>query len=826
MLRKKLLREMRHNWGQFLSIFLLAFLAMALYCCMEGHVLAQHSARAEFHEACNLADLWIYGEGFSEENLKTVRDLEFVENAGLRMSVTGSAPECDGAQVDIYLERENIVNQPYYIEGEAFDPSDKEGLWLTAAFAETRNIKVGDDFTIAYNGITFTRKVKGLIESPEYEFRQAEGDADIYIENIAFVYMAYDAFPIRDYVEHLIIQGKITAKKVAEESNFLDEQLDALAKNGMSIEDITQDMLLERVEQMDDEKLAKLMPYTQMIVTTTDGKALEHEDEISETLNGEYAAMVDEHSIPGIERLNSELSQHESFSWVFVIIFVGIAILVIATAMSRMVEKQRTQIGTLNAMGMKPYKVVFHYVSFSLFVSLAGVLAGLWFGSAVLAPIMVDMFATWYIVPGLKGGFRLEYLLIAILIVTACSVAAYLSCKKILKVRPAEALRPAPPKQGKNCVFEKLPFWGKLGFNSQYNLRDISRAKLRAVMGIIGTAVGMLLMIYGIACNSLIDQMEELCFDKIQNADYSMNLSSDANLSDVDEMAKETDSELVMTGQIEIAPVPNATASDKKKETLTVLEGKGLYNLLDSNLNVINLEQKEGQVGVSRKLCEDMGLSVGDTFYWHVYSENKWHEAKVGYIFRSMETQGIAFQREDFEKTGAEYTPTTAYSNEDLSGYEKESYVTAVHSKEDMIQALETSYEVLSIMVWMMVIFSVILIVVVLYNSGNLSFHERMGEFATLKVLGLQTSQIRNIITVQNLWLSVIGIIIGAPFGKMSLNAMMNSNGENFDYALTVTPECYLISGILVLAVSMAVSFLFSGRIRKLDMVEILKGAE
>ena len=125
------------------------------------------------------------------------------------------------------------------------------------------------------------------------------------------------------------------------------------------------------------------------------------------------------------------------------------------------------------------------------FVSLAGVLAGLWFGSAVLAPIMVDMFATWFIVPGLKGGFRPEYLLIAILIVVACSLAAYLSCKKILKVRPAKALRPAPPKQGKNCVFEKLPFWGKLGFNSQYILRDISRAKLRADMGIIGTAVGM-----------------------------------------------------------------------------------------------------------------------------------------------------------------------------------------------------------------------------------------------------------------------------------------------------------------------------------------------
>ena len=143
-----------------------------------------------------------------------------------------------------------------------------------------------------------------------------------------------------------------------------------------------------------------------------------------------------------------------------------------------------------------------------------------------------------------------------------------------------------------------------------------------------------------------------------------------------------------------------------------------------------------------------------------------------------------------------------------------------------MVEAYETSMEVMSIMVWMMIIFSVILIVVVLYNSGNLSFHERVGEFATLNVLGLQSGSIRNILTVQNVWLSIIGIILGAPFGRMTLNAMMNSNGENFDYALTVSPGCYLLSGIFVLLISTAVSFLFSSRIKKLDMVEILKGAE
>lgn len=824
MLYRKLFREIKSNLGQFLSIFLLALLAMALYCCMEGHVLGQRLARADFHEACNLADFWIYGEGFSEKDLEAVRSLGFVETAGLRMSVIGSAPECDGAQVDLYLEREDVVNKPYYIEGEVFNPADTEGIWLTAAFAEARDIHVGDAFTIFYNGITFTREVKGLIESPEYEYRQAENDADVYIENIAFVYMSYDAFPVRDYVEHMILQGKITAKSVAEETSLLDEQLQMLAENGMGIEDITQDMLLAKVKDMSDEALAKMMPYTQLLVTTNDGKALEHEDEIGKALNGEYAAMVDEHSIAGIERLNSELSQHESFSWLFVIIFVGIAVLVIATSMSRMVEKQRTQIGTLHALGMKKHKVVFHYMGYSFFVSLAGAAAGLWIGSACLAPFMVGIFAQWYIVPGLKGGFHASYLAIVALIVSICTFASYVSCKKIWKVRPAEALRPAPPKQGKRCIFEKLPFWKKLGFNSQYNLRDISRAKLRAGMGIVGTAVGMLLMIYGIACNSLVDQMEELTFDKIRPAAYTMNISPDANIAQVDKMAEETEGELVMIGQIEIAKVPDASAADKKKEFLTVLEGKGLYNLLDTDQNVLAL--KEGEIGVSRKLCEDMGLSVGDTFYWHVYSENQWHEATVGYIYRSMEMQGIAFLREDFLKTGAAYSPTAVYSNEDLTAYQEETYAVSVHNRDEMRQSFETSMEVVGIMVWMMIVFSVVLIVVVLYNSGNLSFHERIGEFATLKVLGFQSSRIRNILTVQNLWLSVIGILIGAPFGRMTFNAMMNTNGENFDYALNIPLGCYLVSGILVLAVSMAVSFLFSGRIKKLDMVEILKGVE
>lgn len=782
MLFRKMLRDYKANFGAFFSAFLLAALAMALFCTFEGHVLSQTVARENYHKECNLSDVWMYGEGFSDDELDTVRNLDFVKDAQLRMSVTGSAPDCDGAQVDIYLERENLVDTPYYISGEPFNPTDTDGIWLANAFAKLRNIKVGDDFTIEYNGITFTREVKGLVESAEYEFREADGDADMYLENIAIVYMSYDAFPIRDYINHM-------------------------------------------VDKISDEKLAKIMPYTQMIIVTTDGGGLAHEEALAESIDHDYSAIVDRKSIPGLARLDSELEQHQSFSYLFVIIFVGIAILVIATSMGRMVEQQRTQIGTMNALGLKRRKIMLHYISFSLVVSVVGVILGLLAGTLWGSPAVIDMFANWYIVPGLHSVFHPMYLIIAAGIVAVCVLASYISCRKLLHIKPAEALRPAAPKKGKKCIFERLPFWKKLSFTSQYNLRDISRAKLRSFMCVIGTAVGMLLMIYAVGCNELLGSMIEINFNRVTVGEYQIKFSEDAKTEDVDDMTEELDGEVVMVNQVEVAKKKNAPADEKKKETITVLEGKNLYNILDLNNQIKELTP--GTIGISRKLAADLDVKVGDTVYWHLYTKNTWYEAKVGTIYRSLESQGIAYLREDYEKTGAEYTPSLLMTDDKAAKDKTDlDYVTGVNSKSEMQAAYESSMEIMNMMVGMMAVFSILMIVVVLYNSGVLSFHERVKEFATLKVLGLRSSKIRRILSMQNLWLSIIGIIIGAPLGNVSLNAMINTNGENFDYNLMLAPVDYVIAGIFVMIISMLVSFMFSKRIRKLDMVEILKGIE
>jgi putative ABC transport system permease protein len=233
-----------------------------------------------------------------------------------------------------------------------------------------------------------------------------------------------------------------------------------------------------------------------------------------------------------------------------------------------------------------------------------------------------------------------------------------------------------------------------------------------------------------------------------------------------------------------------------------------------------------GKVAITSRLAKEMGVGVGDRIYWHIYSKNDWYMSEIGLINRSPETAGITILREDFERTGCEYVPSFIITNKNIMKYDDREGVAGVYDMEKIKKVFVDGYEVIKYLFYMMMLFSIITVVVVLYNSGNLSFHERLKEFATLKVMGLSTKKIRRILNQENIWFAVLGIIVGSPFGKPSLIAMMNSNGDNFDYYINVPMYLYILSGVFILFVAVAVSMLFSRRIKKLDMVETLKGLE
>ncbi|MCR5638431.1 MAG: ABC transporter permease [Lachnospiraceae bacterium] len=857
MLYRKMLREMRGNLGQFISVLILSFLATFIYAGFESNVVGSGKAVNEFHEKTNIADAWIYSEGFKEENLDQVKELSFVKDAQFRTEIRGTTVDYEGAQLDIYLMDESIILKPYVFKGTEeeneklkvsdsveFDGDDKDGVWLNGSFAKEWDIAVGDKIKLEHNGTQFERTVRGLIMEPEYEYTKAEKDSDINFKTLAYVYMSYKAFPIREYAESKVKSGKINARELKSSDAFKDKIEDIekkLAEYGMTIDDIDEDMLLERLDKMSDEELLRLIPYSTMLVTLTDeaksdareaikkeksniSEVLFYEKQISDAIDKNYAVMVDKESIVGIQRVADELKQHDTFSYAFAFIFLVIAILVISTTMSRLVERQRTQIGTMNAIGMKRYKIAIHYMSYSFFVSLIGAVAGLVAGPRVVGKLLVNMLFEWYMIPDVKVGSNALFYVVTAVTVLTCVLASYISCKKLLRVPPAAALRPAAPKKSKRILAEKLPIWEKLSFSTQYNLRDVSRSPLRAVMGIVGTAVGMVLVLYAFGCYFLVDDIVDWNFNKLQNYSYQMALSEDKDVKYFDEICEAVDGEMIMTDQIELAKEPNAESLDKFKQTITVIEGKGLQNITDEKTVITSMVP--GKVAITSRLAKQMGVTVGDKIYWHIYSKNEWYESEIGLINRTPETAGITILRDDFEKTGCEYVPTAILSRKNLTAYDGKDGILGVYDMEKIKEVFIKGYDVIKYLFYMMMIFSVITVVVVLYNAGNLSFHERLKEFATLKVLGFSSKKIRKTLNQENIWFAVIGIIVGSPLGRPTLTAMMNSNGDNYDYYIHLPVYLYALSAVFVLVVAIIVSLMFSKKIKTLDMVGSLKGME
>ncbi|HAG14256.1 MAG TPA: peptide ABC transporter permease, partial [Ruminococcus sp.] len=762
MLRKKMFRDIKSNFAQFFSIMLLSLIAMWCYTGFQSNVIGGNKARTNFENSANFADGWIYGADFDREQAERIAAISGVKDVQRRTEVLGKADEkYHTAEMYCYFQDSAKVTVPRTVEGADYDADDPDGLWLFSRFAETWGIRVGDSFTVHVMGLDIEKTVKGLIVTPEYEFACASTDTDTDFHNIGFAYLSRKVLP--------------------EEMRIFNE-----------------------------------------IIFTCDGKALDYEKEIAKVLDDHYAYLADRNSIRGWYQLSDELAQHDSFSYVFSFVFVAIALLVIITTMKRMISQQRTQIGTLNALGMKKSKILMHYLSFSFVLSVIGCALGILLGVLTFGRLMVNMFSQFYTLPDWQPGFSYKSILVAAVLVLICTGTSYLSCKQILKIHPSEALRPPAAKNAKPCIFEKLPFWNRLSFNVRYNLRDVSRSKMRAFMGVFGTCMGMMIMELGLGAYDTVDYVREWYFRDIQNYEYQVILNDSCTLDQAEQLKQETGGELVAMAAISIAAKDHPTSDSILSGKLAVTEGEQLYCVSDLDLQTKPIP--EGTVALTMKQAQKLGLSKGDKVYWKTAADDKWTESKIGLISRHPNITGITMLRKDYEKTGAAFRPIMLVSQNNCEKAAEKDCVSAVHSMTDLIAAFDKMMEIMNLLVYFMVVFSVLLIVIVLYNSGNLSFNEREKEFATLKVLGFKSSAIRRLLSTQNLWLSVIGVICGLPLGRVPLQAMMDSNGDAVDWPCYIAPSTYLISAVFVMTVSVLVSFLFSRRIRKIDMVEVLKG--
>lgn len=765
MLIKKMFRDMKKNWFPFVSILILSYLALFLYTGMSCSNIGIRQLRSEYHKETNLADIWIYGMDMTDDTCSKIDDVSNVDASQLRMKLTAESTE--GYQIDLYAEKENNITVPYNMDGADFDAGAQQGIWLNSRYAKAHDINVGDMFTIKWNGIEISQEIKGFIMSPEYEYYKAPEDVEPDFSHMGYAYMSYDSLK---------------------------------------------------------EILGDTMPsYNQIVVTIGNANASEVENDIKAAIDDNYSQIFDQSNFNGLTAFDSELSQHDMFAYAFPIIFILIAILTIITTMGRIINNQRTQIGTMKALGIKRHKIIIHYIMFSLVVSAVGCIVGVITGPIVMGPVFNDFMPESYSMPKWGYSYSIKFYIVALAIVVICAFASYINCRKLINLNTVEILYARAPKDAKNCLFEKLPFWKRFKFATKYNLRDMARAKIRSIIVVIGIGCGTILILCALGCNDTMDGMKSWMFDDLMKYDSSIRISTLTPKEEYTKIAEDEDGELLMSSSVEVR-------SDNGKETaktgLTVPQSDNLYTITDTNKKVCGL--KDDEIYITENFAKEHGIKTGDELEIRTSGENEWKKVKVTGLIKNPNNQGIVMLESTLEKNGIDFVPTTIITSKsvDENKYENSDYVISVSSKSDMVKSWESNIEIFDVIIMIFVSFSFVLVFIVLQNAATLSFNERRKEFATLKVMGVKHTDLKKILRAQNLWLTIVGILAGMPFAIYVLRLMFETNGGDVDYIAEITPGTYIISAIITYIVSLAINTILSRKVRKIDMAESMKATE
>ena len=761
-LSKKRLRDIRQNKMQFFNIFIMVFLGVFVFAGIHAYMDGMDKSADKYYKDNNFQDIWLSGENFSNEDLEKVKNTENVKDAERLLTINTELENKEDVTLETNFIESNNISKMYVVEGEEFS-KDKKGVWFDSYLAKNLDLKVGDEITVTYQNMKITEKILGLVNTPDHVYF-VKDDTEIFPthKNYGFMYLSINELP-------------------------------------------------EGMPQI----------FNQVIIDIDNTDKLQETKADLENSIKSAIAVTDREASTSYQGYNSEIEEGTTYSSVFTFLFLFIAVLSVTTTMNRFVKKQRTQIGTLKALGFKNRKIINHYVGYGFIVSLVASIVGLLVGRYALGTFFLNMEMSYFEIPVYNTVLIPVVYILAIAVVVLITLVTYLSCRSILKESAVEALRLEIPKV-KNTKFDLTTkgIFKKASISTRWNLRDVGRNKGRSIMAIVGITGCTMLMLCAFGMMDTMKSYLSWEFDKISNFEYKLSLSNNYTDEQFDNITQKYGKETSQTLGIEIK-------NKDKKETNTLTVNDAPNKLKYTNHNKEYMDLKDDGIYITEKLSEKYGLQVGDEITWHIFGDDNWYTCKIIGLNRDPQNQQLNISRKDFESLGLTYRADVVYTDEDLSNTKTIDGVDTIQSLTTLKQGMESMLETVQTMIVLLIVVSAILGFVIIYNLGILSFTEKQYQFATLKVLGFKDKQIKNIFVKQNLWLTIVGIILGLPLGFWMLDYIFKSAlGDNYDFNAYIKPTSYLYAVVGSLIVSIIVNKVLSRKVRKIDMVTSLKGNE
>ena len=829
---KNLLREIKRTFTKFLSIFAICALGVAFFAGIRATSPDMKEAGDRLYNTYNLSDISVIStSGLTADNIRDLESIEGIRAVRASLFVDAMARGTGEKEKNLRLYSMPIKLKSEYaplidlIPDYGIDTSpeyEMNGVEIVSGRMPLNDTEtaldytlegslvkqLGDEITLTTSGGTVTLRVVGFIRSPMYISMFERGTSSIGNgTSDGFAYASGNA-----------ISSLGTKLPVMSLLNTYYTRADIVisGKEGLSA--------------YSDEYEALVNEVTDRI------------EDYASTQSGTWY-IQDRSGNPGYSDYSENTDRIAAVGDVFPLIFFIVAALVCLTTMTRMVEEQRIEMGTMKALGYGGWQIAMKYAVYAMSACISGGVVGAIIGFKLFPYVIMKAYSIMYYLGKLETPYRADIAFMAIAAMAVCTAAATFSaCYASLKEVPATLMRPKAPKAGRRVLLERIPFiWKKLSFTSKVTVRNLFRYKKRFFMSVIGIAGSGALLVTAFGLNDSIFGIIEKQFGDIWQMDVQAYVYEAMPLADMQELLGKNpandDFDSVMFCLDSQMECKNGGRSQSGVHLLGVESAESMAGRINLHNGGAPVTLDDSGVVVTAKLAETLSIKAGDEInmrtggedhlmrvigvadnyvYHYVYITAAYYETVFG---KAMQYNGLMGNLKD----GLTDETMDAMSTQLLS----DSRMYTVRTIESIYASVWDSLSILNYVVLVLILGSGMLTFVVMLNLTNINIGERMRELATLRVLGFYDKEMYAYIFRENNALSVIGAFVGLLFGKiMHLFVIRTCEVDMVMFVRSAKPLSYVYAFALTIVFSLIVNLLMRPKVRAIDMVESLKSAE
>ena len=829
---KNLLREIKRTFTKFLSIFAICALGVAFFAGIRATSPDMKEAGDRLYNTYNLSDISVIStSGLTADNIRDLESIEGIQAVRASLFVDAMARGTGEKEKNLRLYSMPIKLKSEYaplidlIPDYGIDTSpeyEMNGVEIVSGRMPLNDTEIaldntlegslvkqlGDEITLTTSGGTVTLRVVGFIRSPMYISMFERGTSSIGNgTSDGFAYASGNA-----------ISSLGTKLPVMSLLNTYYTRADIVisGKEGLSA--------------YSDEYEALVNEVTDRI------------EDYASTQSGTWY-IQDRSGNPGYSDYSENTDRIAAVGDVFPLIFFIVAALVCLTTMTRMVEEQRIEMGTMKALGYGGWQIAMKYAVYAMSACISGGVVGAIIGFKLFPYVIMKGYSIMYYLGKLETPYRADIAFMAIAAMAVCTAAATFSaCYASLKEVPATLMRPKAPKAGRRVLLEKIPFiWKKLSFTSKVTVRNLFRYKKRFFMSVIGIAGSGALLVTAFGLNDSIFGIIEKQFGDIWQMDVQAYVYEAMPLADMQELLGKNpandDFDSVMFCLDSQMECKNGGRSQSGVHLLGVESAGSMAGGINLHNGGAPVTLDDSGVVVTAKLAETLSIKAGDEInmrtggedhfmrvigvadnyvYHYVYITAAYYETVFG---KAMLYNGFMGNLKD----GLTDETMDAMSTQLLS----DSRMYTVRTIGSIYASVWDSLSILNYVVLVLILGSGMLTFVVMLNLTNINIGERMRELATLRVLGFYDKEMYDYIFRENNALSVIGAFVGLLFGKiMHLFVIRTCEVDMVMFVRSAKPLSYVYAFALTIVFSLIVNLLMRPKVRAIDMVESLKSAE